>query len=287
MAITIDGKKIADELLAQVAQGVATLQRKHKVTPTLAVVLVGNDPASAVYVSNKIKRAAEAGIESQQYLLPASSSQAELEALVHRLNDDDAVHGILVQLPLPEHLSEARIIEQIAPVKDVDGFHPANVGALATGGEAFVPCTPLGCMIILQQHLGDLTGKHAIVIGRSNIVGKPMARLLLQAHCSVSVVHSRSQNAAALARQADIVIAAVGQPEMINAQWIKPGAVVIDVGINAVMVDGRRRLVGDVDFAAVADKASAITPVPGGVGPMTIACLMRNTLTACAQQLTK
>jgi len=285
MAIKIDGKQCADEIIQDVAQEVADFKREYEVTPALAVVLVGEDPASSVYVRNKVRRAEQAGLKSIEHYLSADVTQEALDALIDELNNDPEVHGILVQLPLPEHLSESHVIKAISPIKDVDGFHPENVGDLVTGHQTLVPCTPLGCMIMLKQHIGDLTGKHAVIIGRSNIVGKPMAILLLQANCTVTVVHSKTKNIEALCREADILVAAVGQPLLVKANWVKEDAVIIDVGINAVSVDGKRKLVGDVDFDAVQDIASAITPVPGGVGPMTIACLMQNTLVAAKNQL--
>ncbi len=285
MARLIDGKQLSAQVLDEVATEVQQLKAEQGITPALAVVLVGDDPASQVYVRNKVLRAEEAGIRSIEHRLEADTDQKTLNAVVDQLNNDPEVHGILVQLPLPKQLDEAQIIAAINPAKDVDGFHPLSVGALASGQPSLVPCTPLGCMIMLQQIHNDLSGKHAVVIGRSNIVGKPMAALLLQANCTVTTVHSRTQNIEALCRQADIVVAAVGRPELVKADWIKPGATVIDVGINAVEVDGRRKLVGDVDFASVEPVAEAITPVPGGVGPMTIACLMKNTLTAARAQL--
>ncbi|MBB1489263.1 bifunctional methylenetetrahydrofolate dehydrogenase/methenyltetrahydrofolate cyclohydrolase FolD [Oceanospirillum sediminis] len=285
MARLIDGKQLSAQVLVEVATEVQQLKAEHGITPALAVVLVGDDPASQVYVRNKVLRAEEAGIRSIEHRLEADTDQQTLNAVVDQLNKDPEVHGILVQLPLPKQLDEAQIIAAINPAKDVDGFHPLSVGALASGQPSLVPCTPLGCMIMLQQIHNDLSGKHAVVIGRSNIVGKPMAALLLQANCTVTTVHSHTQNIEALCRQADIVVAAVGRPELVKADWIKTGATVIDVGINAVEVDGRRKLVGDVDFASVEPVAEAITPVPGGVGPMTIACLMKNTLTAARAQL--
>ncbi|MGO3455435.1 MAG: bifunctional methylenetetrahydrofolate dehydrogenase/methenyltetrahydrofolate cyclohydrolase FolD [Marinomonadaceae bacterium] len=285
MAIKIDGKQCADEIIQDVAQEVADFKREYEVTPALAVVLVGEDPASSVYVRNKVRRAEQAGLKSIEHYLSADVTQEALDALIDELNNDPEVHGILVQLPLPAHLSESHVIKAISPIKDVDGFHPENVGDLVTGHQTLVPCTPLGCMIMLKQHIGDLTGKHAVIIGRSNIVGKPMAILLLQANCTVTVVHSKTKNIEALCREADILVAAVGQPLLVKANWVKEDAVIIDVGINAVSVDGKRKLVGDVDFDAVQDIASAITPVPGGVGPMTIACLMQNTLVAAKNQL--
>jgi len=279
----IDGKAVAAQVVAEVRDEVSAL-RAQGIEPALAVVLVGDDPASHVYVRNKVLRAEEVGIRSLEHRLPADCSAEQLLAVVAALNTDATVNGILVQLPLPAHIDENRVLQAIDPAKDVDGFHSENVGGLSQGRPVLTPCTPAGCMRLLKQTCGDLRGKHAVVIGRSNIVGKPMAALLLQADCTVTVVHSRSLNPQALCRQADIVIAAVGRPRMIDASWIKPGAVVIDVGINRIEEDGKSRLVGDVDFASVAAVASAITPVPGGVGPMTIALLMQNTLTAARQQ---
>ncbi|MCJ2373353.1 bifunctional methylenetetrahydrofolate dehydrogenase/methenyltetrahydrofolate cyclohydrolase FolD [Pseudomonas sp. RGM 3321] len=279
----IDGKAAAARVLEQVRTDVKTL-KADGIEPALAVILVGNDPASEVYVRNKILRAEEAGIRSLEHRLPAKSSQQQVLALITELNADDSVNGILLQLPLPPHIEEARALQAIAPDKDVDGFHSENVGGLSQGRSVLTPCTPSGCLHLLEETCGDLGGKHAVVIGRSNIVGKPMAALLLQAHCSVTVVHSRSIDAKALCQLADIVVAAVGRPRMIDASWLKPGAVVIDVGINRIEDHGRSRLVGDVDFASAIEVASAITPVPGGVGPMTIAFLMKNTVTAARQQ---
>ncbi|MDR5655556.1 bifunctional methylenetetrahydrofolate dehydrogenase/methenyltetrahydrofolate cyclohydrolase FolD, partial [Ruixingdingia sedimenti] len=251
----------------------------HGVTPGLAVVLVGEDPASRVYVRNKGIQTVETGMASFEHLLPADTPQADLLALIARLNADPSVHGILVQLPLPGHIDADAVINAIDPGKDVDGFHVSNVGRLATGQKAMVPCTPLGCLMMLRDHLGDLAGLEAVVVGRSNIVGKPMAQLLLGESCTVTVAHSRTRDLAAVCRRADILVAAVGRPELVRGEWIKPGATVIDVGINRV--EGRKGLVGDVHFAGAAAVAGAITPVPGGVGPMTIACLLANTLTAC------
>ncbi|MDU8454742.1 bifunctional methylenetetrahydrofolate dehydrogenase/methenyltetrahydrofolate cyclohydrolase FolD [Pseudomonas syringae group sp. J254-4] len=279
----IDGKAAAARVLEQVRNDVKTL-KADGIEPALAVILVGNDPASEVYVRNKILRAEEAGIRSLEHRLPAKSSQQQVLALIAELNADDSVNGILLQLPLPPHIEEARALQAIGPGKDVDGFHSENVGGLSQGRSVLTPCTPSGCMHLLEETCGDLSGKHAVVIGRSNIVGKPMAALLLQAHCSVTVVHSRSADAKALCQLADIVVAAVGRPRMIDASWLKPGAVVIDVGINRIEDQGRSRLVGDVDFDSALSVASAITPVPGGVGPMTIAFLMKNTVTAARQQ---
>ncbi|KIQ01298.1 MULTISPECIES: bifunctional methylenetetrahydrofolate dehydrogenase/methenyltetrahydrofolate cyclohydrolase FolD [Pseudomonas] len=283
MSPLIDGKAAAARVLADVRAEVEQLHAQG-VEPALAVVLVGDDPASHVYVRNKVLRAGEVGIRSLEYRLPAEASVAEVLDVVGALNVDPAVHGILVQLPLPTHIDEVRVLQAIDPGKDVDGFHSENVGGLSQGRPVLTPCTPAGCMRLLRDTLGDLSGKHAVVVGRSNIVGKPMAALLLAANCSVSVVHSRSIEPQKLCSQADIVIAAVGRPRMIGASWIKPGAVVIDVGINRIEEDGRSRLVGDVDFAAVQPVAAAITPVPGGVGPMTIAMLMHNTVLAARQQ---
>jgi methylenetetrahydrofolate dehydrogenase (NADP+)/methenyltetrahydrofolate cyclohydrolase len=287
MATIIDGKALAALVVEEVAKDVAAFEKQYNIKPGLAVVLVGEDPASQVYVRNKVLRANESGLNSIERKLPADVDQPTLNKVVDELNQDPAVHGILVQLPLPEHLDEEYIINAIAPEKDVDGFHPVNVGRLNSGQETLTPCTPLGCLIMLQRELGDLTGKNAVIIGRSNIVGKPMAALLLQQSCTVTIVHSRTRDIEKIVKQGDIVVAAVGRSEMVKSHWIKPGAAVIDVGINAIEVDGKRKLVGDVDFADVEPVAGAITPVPGGVGPMTIACLMKNTLTAATQQLRK
>ncbi|ATP45607.1 bifunctional methylenetetrahydrofolate dehydrogenase/methenyltetrahydrofolate cyclohydrolase FolD [Pseudomonas kermanshahensis] len=275
----IDGKATAARVLAEVREQVHTL-RQGGVQPGLAVVLVGADAASQVYVRNKVLRAEEVGIRSLEHRLPADTSQAHLLTLIDRLNRDNAVNGILVQLPLPAHIDAHRVLQAISPLKDVDGFHSENVGGLAQGRDVLTPCTPSGCMRLLRDACGELRGKHAVVVGRSNIVGKPMAALLLQADCTVTVVHSRSHDLPALCRQADILVAAVGKPRLIGADWLKPGAVVIDVGINRIDEDGRSRLVGDVDFAAALPQVAGITPVPGGVGPMTIAYLMKNTLLA-------
>lgn len=279
----IDGKAAAARVLAEVAADVAALKARG-IEPALAVVLVGDDPASQVYVRNKVLRANEVGIRSLEYRLGADASAEAVLEVVAGLNADASVNGILVQLPLPAHIDEPRVLQAIDPAKDVDGFHSENVGGLSQGRPVLTPCTPAGCMRLLRDTLGDLSGKHALVVGRSNIVGKPMAALLLAANCSVTVLHSRSVKPEKLCGQADIVVAAVGRPRMIGADWIKPGAVVIDVGINRIEEDGRSRLVGDVDFDAVLPVASAITPVPGGVGPMTIALLMQNTVTAARQQ---
>ncbi|WP_417523921.1 bifunctional methylenetetrahydrofolate dehydrogenase/methenyltetrahydrofolate cyclohydrolase FolD [Marinovum sp.] len=280
----LDGKAFAARVREQVAAGVARLKADHGVTPGLAVVLVGEDPASEVYVRNKGKQTLACGMASFEHKLAAETSEAELLALIDRLNADPAVHGILVQLPLPDHLNEDLVINAIAPEKDVDGFHISNVGLLATGQKAMVPCTPLGCLMMLREEHGSLSGLNAVVVGRSNIVGKPMAQLLLRDSCTVTIAHSRTREIEALCRQADILVAAVGRPEMVTGDWIKPGATVIDVGINRIETpEGGTRLVGDVDFASAAQVAGAITPVPGGVGPMTIACLLANTLTACCR----
>ena len=283
-AAIIDGKAFAATIRAQVAQETAAFREKAGIQPGLAVVLVGNDPASEVYVRNKGIQAKEAGFNSLEYRLPENTTQAELLAQVAALNADPQVHGILVQLPLPAHLDADAVLNAIAPDKDVDGFHPVNVGRLWTGNPVSVPCTPLGCALILKDRIGDLAGKRAIVIGRSNIVGKPMAALLLAANATVTIAHSRTADLAARCREADIVIAAVGKPELVRGDWLKPGATVLDVGINRIADGDKTRLVGDVHFASAAEVASAITPVPGGIGPMTIACLLRNTL-ACAKAL--
>ncbi len=283
-AALIDGKAEAATLCGRVAEAVAALQPRA-VTPGLATVLVGEDPASRVYVRNKVRACAEAGLRSIEHTLAATATQDDLLALVGRLNDEPAVDGILVQLPLPAGIDADRVIEAIDPAKDVDGFHPVNIGRLAAGRDALVPCTPQGCMILLRGACGGLAGLDAVVIGRSNIVGKPVALLLLAAHCTVTIAHSRTRDLAERCRRADILIAAVGRPGMVEGGWIKPGAVVIDVGINRVPTpDGKTRLVGDVDFAAARAVAGAITPVPGGVGPMTIACLLRNTVIAACRR---
>lgn len=282
-AALIDGTAFAATLRERVAGEVERLKAKHGLTPGLAVVLVGDDPASAVYVRNKGAQTKAAGMASFEHRLPAETDAATLLALVRQLNEDPAVHGILVQLPLPDHLDSDLVINAIDPAKDVDGFHILNVGLLGTGQQAMVPCTPLGCIMLLKDRLGSLAGLNAVVVGRSNIVGKPMAQLLLRESCTVTIAHSRSRDLPAICRNADILVAAVGRPEMIGADCIKPGATVIDVGINRIERDGRSRLVGDVDLAAASQVAGAITPVPGGVGPMTIACLLANTVTACCR----
>ncbi|WP_022681942.1 bifunctional methylenetetrahydrofolate dehydrogenase/methenyltetrahydrofolate cyclohydrolase FolD [Sphingobium bisphenolivorans] len=278
----IDGKAFAETLRGKVADGVAAYEGRTGRKPGLAVVLVGEDPASAVYVRNKGKMTVAVGMESMEFKLPASIGEEELLDLVEELNADDRVDGILVQLPLPPHINEAAVIGTIDPAKDVDGFHVVNSGLLATGQDALVPCTPLGCIMLLKDELGDLSGLEAVVVGRSNIVGKPMAQLLLAENCTVTVAHSRTRDIASVVHRADIVVAAVGRPEMVKGEWIKPGATVIDVGINRVTdtEDGKSRIVGDVATAEALAHVRAITPVPGGVGPMTIAVLLRNTLVA-------
>lgn len=282
-AAIIDGKAFAARVRAQVAAHVAQLAEEHGLQPGLAVVLVGEDPASQVYVSSKGKQTVEVGMKSVEHKLPADTAESDLLALIASLNADPTIHGILVQLPLPGHLNSELVINSIDPAKDVDGFHISNVGLLGTGQKSMVPCTPLGCLMMLRDHHGSLSGMNAVVVGRSNIVGKPMAQLLLGDSCTVTIAHSRTKDLAAVCRSADILVAAVGRPEMIPGDWVKPGATVIDVGINRIERDGKTKLVGDVDFASAAAVAGAITPVPGGVGPMTIACLLANTLTACCR----
>jgi methylenetetrahydrofolate dehydrogenase (NADP+)/methenyltetrahydrofolate cyclohydrolase len=284
MAIRIDGKAFAAGLREKVSEAVSALGKEHGLVPGLAVVLVGEDPASEVYVRNKGKQTLETGMNSYEHKLPDTTSQSELLAVIEQLNNDSKVHGILVQLPLPDQIDSHAVINAIDPDKDVDGFHLVNVGRLATGAPGLVPCTPLGCMMLLKNQLGDLSGNNAVVVGRSNIVGKPMGSLLLAQSCTVTIAHSRTRDLAGVCREADILVAAVGRPQMIPGDWIKPGAVVIDVGINRIEgKEGKTRLVGDVDFDSVSAVAGAITPVPGGVGPMTIACLLRNTVqAACA-----
>lgn len=273
----IDGKAFAEKLRGQIAAEVAELKAKG-ITPGLAVILVGEDPASKVYVSNKAKQTKEVGMNSYEYRLPSDASEEELLKKVAELNADKNVHGILVQLPLPKHIDEMKVINAIAPEKDVDGFTIASTGRLAIGMDTFVSCTPLGCLMLLKDALGDLAGKNAVVIGRSNIVGKPMAALLLKESCTVTVTHSKTKDLPKVCREADIVVAAIGKPRFVKAEWIKPGATVIDVGINRIEENGKNKLVGDVDFETAKEVAGAITPVPGGVGPMTIACLLFNTL---------
>jgi methylenetetrahydrofolate dehydrogenase (NADP+)/methenyltetrahydrofolate cyclohydrolase len=280
----IDGKAFAARVRERVAGHVARLKADYGVVPGLAVVLVGEDPASQVYVRSKGRQTVEAGMKSFEHKLAAETAQADLLALIGQLNADAAVHGILVQLPLPGHIDEAAVLGSVDPAKDVDGFHISNVGLLGTGQKAMVPCTPLGCLMMLREHLGSLSGLDAVVIGRSNIVGKPMAQLLLGDSCTVTIAHSRTKDLADVVRRADIVVAAVGRPQMVPGDWIKPGATVIDVGINRIdKAEGGTRLVGDVDFDSAVQVAGAITPVPGGVGPMTIACLLANTVTACCR----
>ena len=284
MAKKIDGKAFAVSLRERVGKAVAQLQQDHGLVPGLAVVLVGEDPASQVYVRNKGKQTLEAGMRSFEHKLSDATSETELLVLIDQLNADPDVHGILVQLPLPDQIDSHAVINAINPDKDVDGFHLINVGRLSTGAPGLVPCTPLGCLTLLKDELGDLSGKNAVVVGRSNIVGNPMASLLLAESCTVTIAHSRTKDLADVCRGADILVAAVGRPEMIPGEWVKPGATVIDVGINRVEgAEGKTRLVGDVDYASVEAVAGAVTPVPGGVGPMTIACLLRNTVqAACA-----
>ncbi len=290
MADVIDGKAVAEEVVATVKQGAARLIAENGVTPGIAVVIVGEDPASQVYVNSKSRKAKECGFHSVQHALPADTSEADLLALIADLNADPAIHGILVQLPLPGHIDSGRVIQAIAPEKDVDGFHFINVGKLGTGevASAFVPCTPAGSMLLVEKVRGrDLSGLTAVVVGRSNIVGKPMANLLLAANCTVTIAHSRTKDLPALCRTADILVAAVGRPEIVKGDWVKPGATVVDVGINRIDApergEGKTRLVGDVAFAEAEAVAGAITPVPGGVGPMTIAMLMANTLVAACR----
>ncbi|MBZ7927573.1 bifunctional methylenetetrahydrofolate dehydrogenase/methenyltetrahydrofolate cyclohydrolase FolD [Ensifer sp. 2YAB10] len=283
-AEVIDGKTFANGLLKSIETDVALLLAETGAAPGLAVVLVGDDPASAVYVASKHRQTVAAGMKSFEHRLPADTTQDQLMALIGALNQDPQVHGILVQLPLPRHLDPNLVIQAINPDKDVDGFHISNAGRLATGQPALIPCTPLGCMMLLHDRLGaDLAGLNAVVLGKSNIVGKPMAQLLMSANCTVTVAHSKTRNTAELCRAADILVVAVGRPGLVRGEWIKPGAVVIDVGINRIVEDGKSRIVGDVAYAE-AGHAAAITPVPGGVGPMTIACLLSNTLTAFRRQ---
>lgn len=286
-ATLLDGKAFAARIRSKVADHVAVLRDAHELVPGLAVVLVGEDPASQVYVRSKGKQTVEAGMASFEHKLDATTSEADLLALIARLNADPAVHGILVQLPLPAHLNADLVINSIDPAKDVDGFHISNVGLLGTGQKSMVPCTPLGCLMMLRDHHGSLSGMNAVVVGRSNIVGKPMAQLLLGESCTVTIAHSRTRDLPDQCRRADILVAAVGRPQMIPGDWVKPGATVIDVGINRLDApekgEGKTRLVGDVDFDTCAAIAGAITPVPGGVGPMTIACLLANTVTACCR----
>ncbi len=281
MAHLIDGKQFAAKLREKMTGQIASMKADHNIVPGLAVVLVGEDPASQVYVRSKGKQAKECGITSIEHKLEDTTTEEFLLNLINDMNNDPAINGILVQLPLPKHIDSAKVLETINPAKDVDGFHPINVGMLATGGEGMIPCTPLGSLMMLQDYHGDLTGMNAVVVGRSNIVGKPMFNLLLQQSCTVTVAHSRTKNIEAVVRDADIVVAAVGVPELVKGSWIKPGATVIDVGINRIETpEGKTKLVGDVHFESAEKVAGAITPVPGGVGPMTIACLLYNTMVA-------
>jgi methylenetetrahydrofolate dehydrogenase (NADP+)/methenyltetrahydrofolate cyclohydrolase len=283
-ATVIDGKAFAADVRAKVGAHVTGLKADHGITPGLAVVLVGEDPASQVYVRSKGKMTVEVGMNSYEHKLDVDTPEADLLALIQKLNADPEVHGILVQLPLPKHLDEDLVINSIDPAKDVDGFHISNVGLLGTGQKSMVPCTPLGCLMMLRAHHGSLSGMDAVVVGRSNIVGKPMAQLLLGDSCTVTIAHSRTKDLPDVVRRADIVVAAVGRPQMVPGDWIKPGATVIDVGINRIEKEGGgTRLVGDADYDSCAEVAGAITPVPGGVGPMTIACLLANTVTACCR----
>jgi len=283
-ATVIDGKLFAGKVREKVAGHVARLKADHAITPGLAVVLIGEEPASTVYVRNKGKQTKEVGMKSVEHRRDTDITEADLLALIEDLNRDDSIHGILVQLPLPDHLNAELVINAIDPAKDVDGFHISNVGLLGTGQKSMVPCTPLGCLMMLRDQHDTLSGLNAVVIGRSNIVGKPMAQLLLGESCTVTLAHSRTRDLPEVVRRADIVVAAVGRPQMVQGDWIKPGATVIDVGINRLpKEDGGTRLVGDVDYDSCAQVAGAITPVPGGVGPMTIACLLANTVTACCR----
>ena len=282
----IDGKAFADKVRGQIAGHVARLKAEQGITPGLAVVLVGQDPASEVYVAAKHRQTVEVGMASFEHKLPADTSEADLFALIDRLNADPAVHGILCQFPVPDHLDERRVVARIDPAKDVDGLSVVNAGLLASGEKGLVSCTPLGCLMLLRDRLGDMTGLNAVVIGRSNLFGKPMAQLLLRENCTVTIAHSRTRNLPEVCARADILVAAVGRAEMVKGDWVKPGATVIDVGITRLPhpdKPGKSKLLGDVDFAEAAQVAAAITPVPGGVGPMTIACLLANTLTACCR----
>ena len=285
-AILIDGKAFAERLVGSVGVAVEELSNTHSFKPGLAVVLVGENPASEVYVKNKVRQTNNSGMVSIEHRLPEETSEEDLLSLVKDLNEDEKIDGILVQLPLPDHINENSIINSISPSKDVDGFSIPNVGLLSTSGKGLIPCTPLGCLLLLKDQLGDLTGKNAVIIGRSNIVGKPMAQLLIKESCTVTIAHSKTKNLENVCRNADILVAAVGRPHFVKDDWVKDGAVVIDVGINRLPPEGDKkgRLVGDVDFQNVSKIASAITPVPGGVGPMTIACLLRNTVTAACKR---
>ena len=282
----IDGKSFAEKLVMKVANAVNVLNTKHHIKPGLAVVLVGQNPASEVYVKNKVRQTKNSGMNSVEHRLPDTTSESDLLSLVNKLNEDDEIDGILVQLPLPNHINENSIINAIKTSKDVDGFSIPNVGLLSTSVSGLIPCTPLGCLLLLKSYVGDLSGKSAVIIGRSNIVGKPMAQLLLNENCTVTIAHSKTKNIEAVCKEADILVAAVGRPNFVKSEWVKKGAVVIDVGINRLPPEGDKkgRLVGDVDFNSVSNVASAITPVPGGVGPMTIACLLRNTVTAACKR---
>jgi methylenetetrahydrofolate dehydrogenase (NADP+) / methenyltetrahydrofolate cyclohydrolase len=284
-AYTIDGKAIAAKVRADVAADVARIKSQHGFAPGLAVVLVGEDPASAVYVRNKAKQTVEVGMQSFEHKLSEETTEEFLLDLVAKLNADPAVHGILVQMPLPKHIDSLKVLESVDPAKDVDGFHPMNVGRLSIGERALAPCTPVGSIILAKSVKHDLSGLDAVVVGRSNIVGKPMAQLLLRENCTVTICHSRTRDLPGVVRRADLVVAAIGKPEFVKGDWIKPGAIVIDVGINRIVKpDGKGKLVGDVAFAEAAQVAGAITPVPGGVGPMTIACLLKNTVEAALMQ---
>jgi methylenetetrahydrofolate dehydrogenase (NADP+) / methenyltetrahydrofolate cyclohydrolase len=284
-AFTIDGKAIAAKVRADVAADVARIKAQHGFVPGLAVVLVGEDPASKVYVRNKAQQTVEVGMQSFEHRLSEETSEATLLDLVAKLNADPAVHGILVQMPLPKHINSTKVLESVDPAKDVDGFHPMNVGRLSIGERALAPCTPVGSIILARSVQHDLSGLEAVVVGRSNIVGKPMAQLLLRENCTVTICHSRTRDLPGVVRRADLVVAAIGKPEFVKGDWIKPGAIVIDVGINRILKpDGKGKLVGDVAFAEAAQVAGAITPVPGGVGPMTIACLLKNTVEAALMQ---
>lgn len=284
----IDGKAYAAGLRGRIGDHVARLQKDHGLTPGLAVVLVGNDPASEVYVRNKGIATKEVGMNSFEFKLPADTSEEDLLAKVRELNADPSVHGILVQFPVPGQISQQKVIDTISPDKDVDGLHPVNAGRLASGLDGLVSCTPLGCLMLIKDVMADIAGKNAVVIGRSNLVGKPVAQLLLKENCTVTIAHSRTADLAKVAASADILVAAVGRAKMVKGDWVKPGAIVIDVGMNRIPApekgEGKTRLVGDVDFETVKEVAGAITPVPGGVGPMTIACLLHNTLIAACRQ---
>ena len=287
-AVRIDGKAFSEKLITSITARVAKLKEAHNIVPGLAVILVGEDAASEVYVRNKGERTTQSGMRSIEHRLPAETTQAELLSLIDEINADDTIDGILVQLPLPEQIDSHAVIQAIHPAKDVDGFHIVNAGLLATGQDALIPCTPYGCLMLLIDHIGDLAGKHVVILGRSNIVGKPMAQLMLAANATVTIAHSRTPNIPAICREADIVIAAVGRPEMVRGDWLKKGAIVIDVGINRIAAPERGeekfRLTGDGHYAEAEQVASAITPVRGGVGPMTIACLLRNALVAACRR---